>query len=103
MGAVAGRRRAVGLALLRPARACGRPDVQVSELAGEDPVREVLQDMLDAVELGVGVGDSFQVLVRDQFEDGPWYREGTAAPGGLVYGCEADRPRFAGESCRSSK
>lgn len=56
MGAVVGRRQAVGLALFRPAGACGRPDAQGPELVeGEDPVREVLQDVLDTVELGVAV------------------------------------------------
>jgi hypothetical protein len=52
--AAVGRRQTVGLALLRPAGARSGTDPQGPELVeGEDPVREVLQHLLDAVELGV--------------------------------------------------
>jgi hypothetical protein len=67
VGAAVGCRQPVGHALPRPAGTCGRPDPERAELVeGEDPVREVLQYMLDAVEFGVAVGsgDSFHVLVR---------------------------------------
>jgi hypothetical protein len=52
-----GRREPVGLALFRPAGACGGPDSQGLELVeGEDPVREAVQYLLDPVELGVAFG-----------------------------------------------
>jgi hypothetical protein len=57
VGAAVGRRIAVGLALLAPAGTCSGADAQGSELVeGQDPVREVLQHVLDAVELGVALG-----------------------------------------------
>lgn len=55
------------LAPLRPAGARDGPDAQRPEPAeGENPVREAVQHLLDAVRLGLasGAGDSFQVLVR---------------------------------------
>ncbi|MBB4789748.1 hypothetical protein BJY54_000360 [Streptomyces nodosus] len=57
MGAVVGRRQLAGATLLGPAGSCGGPDAQRAELVeGECAVREVLQDVLDPVELGVAVG-----------------------------------------------
>lgn len=54
VGAAVGGRQAVGPALFRPAGARGGPNSQRSELVeGKDPVREVLQDVLDPVEFGV--------------------------------------------------
>jgi hypothetical protein len=63
VGAAVGRRKAVGLALLAPAGTCSGADAQGSELVeGQDPVWEVLQHVLDAVELGVALGRLFPGL-----------------------------------------
>ncbi|GGV08292.1 hypothetical protein GCM10010502_74100 [Kitasatospora aureofaciens] len=57
MGAVVGRREPVRSALLGPAAAGGGADAERSELVeGERAVREVFQDVLDSVELGVVLG-----------------------------------------------
>jgi hypothetical protein len=57
VGAVIGRGQPVGTPLSGPARARGGSDAEQAELIeGEDPVREAVQDVLDAVELGVAVG-----------------------------------------------
>lgn len=57
VGAVVGRGMAFGAALLGPARPCGGADAERSELVEcEDAVGAVVQDLFDAVELGVAVG-----------------------------------------------
>ncbi|GAA2611437.1 hypothetical protein GCM10010399_47860 [Dactylosporangium fulvum] len=57
MRAVVGGRQPVGTSLFGPARARGGPDAERAELVErEDPVREAVQDMLDAVEFGVTLG-----------------------------------------------
>jgi hypothetical protein len=57
VGTVVGRRQPVGPATFGPAGSCGGPDAQRPELIeGERAVREVLQNVLDPVELGVAGG-----------------------------------------------
>jgi hypothetical protein len=57
VGAVVGGGQSVGAFARGPARACGGADAERAELVeGEDPVREVLQHVLDAVELGLAFG-----------------------------------------------
>lgn len=54
VGAVVGGGQPVGTSLFGPARPCCGPDPERAELVeGEDPVREAVQDVLDAVEFGV--------------------------------------------------
>lgn len=56
VAAVVGRRQAIGFSLLRPAGTCCGADPERPELVeGEDAVREVLQDVLVVVWLGVAI------------------------------------------------
>ncbi|GHD07399.1 hypothetical protein GCM10010313_26530 [Streptomyces violarus] len=57
MGAVGGGRQPVGMVAFGPARTSGGPDSERAELVeGEDPVGEVVQDLLDPVQLRLAVG-----------------------------------------------
>jgi hypothetical protein len=57
VGAVAGRRDPVRAALSGPAGPAGRADTRRAELGeGEDPVGDVLDDVLDPVQLGIARG-----------------------------------------------
>nr|WP_157741417.1 hypothetical protein [Jiangella sp. DSM 45060] len=71
MGVVIGRGHPIGLAFPGPARTAGWAETERAEFVErEGPVREVLQDVLDAVELGIpfGVGGllpGLRALKRD--------------------------------------
>jgi hypothetical protein len=57
VSAVVGRQHPIGPGLFGPAAAAGGPDSQWAELIErEDAIREAVQDVLDAVELGVALG-----------------------------------------------